>query len=168
MGKLNDFTNKRFGNLIVISRFEHNDQFNKPQWLCKCDCGKETVVSARRLKSGNTKSCGCLRKINHYKKYTNKNMKYYQRWKTMKSRCYNTNSTNYKNWGGRGISVCDEWKNNFKAWYDYVSKLPHFGEKGYSLDRINNDGNYEPGNVRWATHREQYLNSRSALVKEVS
>lgn len=81
----------------------------------------------------------------------------------MRSRCTNPNSTGYKNWGGRGIKVCDEWLNSFDAFYDYVSKLPHFGEKGRQLDRINNDGNYEPNNVRWATRSEQMRNSRNCL-----
>lgn len=78
----------------------------------------------------------------------------------MKDRCGNPRNKRYEDWGGRGITVCDEWKNDFQAFYDYVSKLSHFGEAGYSLDRINNDGNYEPNNVRWATRIEQNNNKR--------
>ena len=78
----------------------------------------------------------------------------------MIQRCTNPNQIRFKDYGGRGIKVCDEWLNSFEAFYDHVSQLPHFGEEGYSLDRINNNGNYEPGNVRWATAAEQVKNRR--------
>lgn len=83
----------------------------------------------------------------------------------MKKRCYNPKDEHFKYWGARGIAVCDEWLQSFQAFYDYVSQLPHFGEKGYTLDRINNDGNYEPGNVRWATAKEQIHNRRISIKK---
>ena len=82
-------------------------------------------------------------------------------WQAMKQRCNNPKSKDYKNYGGRGITVCEEWSNSFESFYSYVSVLPHYGEEGFSLDRINNDGNYEPGNVRWATRKEQNCNRRS-------
>lgn len=78
----------------------------------------------------------------------------------MRSRCLNPNATGYKNWGGRGIKIYEKWIHDFNAFYEYVSKLPHFGEKGYTLDRINNEGNYEPNNLRWATRYEQTHNRR--------
>ena len=78
----------------------------------------------------------------------------------MKNRCFNPKSLKYKDYGGRGITVCEEWRNDFIKYYEYVSKLPHFNEKGYSIDRINDNGNYEPGNVRWATAKEQANNTR--------
>lgn len=84
----------------------------------------------------------------------------------MRRRCLNPNYKDYKGYGGRGITVCEEWKNSFQAYYDYVSKLPHYGEKGYSLDRIDNDGNYEPGNVRWATAKEQANNRRKRKFRK--
>lgn len=86
--------------------------------------------------------------------------KIYCRWFDIKRRCNDERCAGYEDYGGRGIKVCDEWKNDFSAFYDYVSKLPHFGEEGRSIDRINNDGNYEPGNVRWATTTEQLRNRR--------
>ena len=78
----------------------------------------------------------------------------------MKQRCHNPHNKRYNCYGGRGISICKEWEKSFKAYFEYVSKLPHYGEPGYSIDRINNDGNYEPGNVRWATAYEQVHNRR--------
>lgn len=84
----------------------------------------------------------------------------YRKWHDMKTRCYYSGNISYKNYGGRGITVCEEWRNSFQAFYDYVSQLPHYGEPGYSLDRIDNDGNYEPGNVRWATKLMQMNNRR--------
>lgn len=78
----------------------------------------------------------------------------------MRNRCFKTSHKNYKDYGGRGITVCKEWNESFQAFYDYVSQLPHFGEEGYSLDRIDNDGNYEPSNVKWSTWNEQANNRR--------
>lgn len=89
-------------------------------------------------------------------------MPLYNVWRGMRSRCFLKTSKSYKNYGGRGIKVCDEWKENFQAFYDYVSQLPHFEEKGYSLDRIDNDGNYEPDNVKWSTRKEQANNRRTS------
>jgi len=85
---------------------------------------------------------------------------FYERWKNIHQRCFNENNPRYHDWGGRGITVCDEWKKNAKAFIDYISALKHAGEKGYSLDRKDNDGNYEPGNIRWATATEQNNNQR--------
>jgi hypothetical protein len=95
-------------------------------------------------------------RITHHKS----SEKIYLAWQGMRSRCFKRYNKSYKYYGGRGITVCDEWNNSFQAFYDYVSQLPHFGEKGYSLDRIDNDGNYEPNNVRWATQKEQCNNRR--------
>ena len=85
-------------------------------------------------------------------------------WVSMNQRCFNPSNKRYPHYGMRGIRVCDEWRNSFQAFYDYVSNLPHFGEPGYSLDRINNGGNYEPGNVRWATWKEQANNKRNNIL----
>lgn len=88
--------------------------------------------------------------------------KIYRVWQSMKSRCTRKTDKNFKDYGGRGITVCDEWMNDFQSFYDCVSHLPHFGEEGYSLDRINNEGNYEPGNVKWSTPYEQVHNRRTS------
>ena len=92
-----------------------------------------------------------------------KGTKLYEVWCSMKQRCFNPNNKRYKTYGGRGITVCEEWRNDFKTFYDYVSKLPHFGEEGRSIDRINNNGNYEPGNVRWATRKTQANNQQNTI-----
>ena len=84
----------------------------------------------------------------------------------MKQRCYNPNNKRYKDWGARGIKVCDRWKDSFENFYEDVSTLEHFGEKGYSLDRINNNGNYEPDNVRWADKKTQGRNRRTNHIVE--
>ena len=160
--KLIDLSGKRFGRLLVIGRngthvFPSGQK--RPTWRCVCDCGKEVVTYAQNLKTGNTSSCGCLAletRTTHNKWGT----KVYKTWDCMVQRCTNPKMTGYIYWGGRGIKVCDEWLNSFDAFYNYVSKLPHYGEEGRSLDRIDNDGNYEPNNVRWATRSEQNANKR--------
>lgn len=96
------------------------------------------------------------------KKHGMAGTKEYRRWKNIKTRCLCKSDPHYSRWGGRGISLYEPWQNDFMAFYDYVSKLEHFGEEGYSLDRIDNDGNYEPGNLRWATLTTQSRNTRNA------
>lgn len=163
---------KRFGRLVVLEQAEGKKN-GCLLWKCKCDCGNEVVVPSGKLTSGRKRSCGCLQtetasKIassgNNRRTHGMKRTKIYSIWNTMKFRCFNENAPNFNNYGGRGITVCDEWKDDFQSFYDYVSKLPHFGEDGYSLDRINNDGNYEPGNVKWSTRTEQNRNRRNVKI----
>lgn len=169
MGALKDLTGQKFGRLTVIERAD-STKHGAARWLCKCDCGNDTVVIGDELRKGATRSCGCLAKETtssrmkgctpYNKTHGKTGTLIYKEWSEMKRRCNNKNDKSYHNYGGRGISVCDIWQNSFEAFYDNVSKLPHFGEQGYSLDRINNDGNYEPNNVRWATAKEQANNRR--------
>lgn len=158
MSKLIDLTGERFGRLTVIKQTE-NDKPYGTKWLCKCDCGNEVIVFSNNLRRGNTRSCGCL-KLENQTTHDLWGTPIYRAWDNMRNRCYNKHYPGFKNWGGRGIIVCDEWKENFQLFYEYVSKLEHYGEPGRSLDRIDNDGNYEPGNVRWATRKEQTMNRR--------
>ena len=161
MPKAKDLSGRRFGYLVAISPISVKGRGLK--WLCKCDCGKEHCVDSYHLTHGNIKSCGCLQR----KMASKKNVRHglvgttiYNEWASMKQRCNNPNSFAYKYYGARGIKVCDEWNKSFESYYDYVSKLPKYGTPTYTLDRINNDGNYEPGNVRWASKSEQCFNRR--------
>lgn len=153
---------QRFGRLLVLEEDMENNE-KKAKWICKCDCGNIVSVYGHNLKSGTTKSCGCLyldRKREKHPRYQTglSHEPIYTVWCGMKQRCFNPKATEYSAYGGRGITVCNEWKNSFEKFYEYVSKLPHYGEDGRSIDRINNNGNYEPGNVRWATKEQQYQN----------
>lgn len=168
MGKLKDLTGQRFGRLIVVE-LVGKDKEHRALWRCQCDCGNECIKSSKHLTPNGTKSCGCLisevtiaRSTTHEMSYT----KIHQTWARMKQRCFDLNFIGYEYYGGRGITVCEEWCNDFQAFFDYVSKLEHFGEEGYSLDRINVNGNYEPGNVRWATAKEQARNKRTTIFVE--
>lgn len=167
MGALIDLTGQKFGRLTVINRAKNHTQKNgsvKTQWLCECDCGNRVVVQGVNLKNGHVKSCGCYQKDNpsHYK-HGKRNEWSYKVWKHIKQRCFDKNCKRYKDYGGRGITVCDRWKNSFEAFYEDVSKLPNFGKEGYTLDRIDNDGNYELLNCRWADNRTQGNNKRNNL-----
>ncbi len=170
MGAVINLTGQRFGRLTVIERVTTN----KPQahWKCLCDCGNFVIVRGQSLREGATKSCGCFRQeasASRASKKTTHGMSHTKIngvWWAIIMRCFNPNYPSYKNYGGRGITVCDEWRNDFTAFYEHVSKLEHFGKDGYTLDRIDNDGNYEPGNVRWATAKEQSRNRRSNIVVE--
>lgn len=153
---------KKYNRLTPIEiKYRKN---SRNYWLCRCDCGNYKIVQESNIKSGAVKSCGCLKaeaqkgnKNSNYKHGLQKT-KAYRAWANMKQRCFNSKHPEYSAYGGRGIMVCKDWINNFQAFYDYVSKLPHFGEEGRSIDRINNNGNYEPDNIRWATLEQQYEN----------
>jgi len=159
-----DLTGQRFGFLTVIRHEGY--RWGKRAWLCVCDCGKETTVITGSLTSGNTQSCGCFhravisrmnKQIKPRRTHGMRNTPEYRAWINMKSRCYNPNVPYYKWYGERGISICKEWLDNFAAFYEHIGPRPG---KGYSIDRINNDGDYEPGNIRWATTYEQRNNRR--------
>lgn len=159
--ELQDLTGQRFGRLVVLQRVKKENNKNT-FWLCKCDCGKEKTVRAECLKSKNTQSCGCKQRestLIHGKS----NTKLYTVWSAMIQRCYNKNSKVYKYYGGRGIVMCDEWKNSFQAFYDwamangYDENLP---QGKCTIDRINNEGSYEPNNCRWTTQKNQSNNTR--------
>lgn len=150
---------KTLGRLTVMQEYGRSKS-GDVLWECQCACGKRTVVRGSQLKRGVVKSCGCLRKLwplAHFKKHGLIHTKEYNAWEGMKQRCNNANSKSYYNYGGRGIRVCDKWANSFMAFLSDVGRCP---APGLSIDRINNNGNYEPGNVRWATATEQSRNNR--------
>mgnify|MGYP000827348165 FL=1 len=165
MNKLhNDPTGKRFGRLTVVKRVENSSR-GKSQFLCKCDCGREKIIPRNAFMSGGVKSCGCLlsekskiRATKHGLRFT----RLYRIWCDMKSRCNAKTGKAYQLYVLRGISVCDEWKNNFQAFYNWAMSNGYSDE--LTIDRINNDGNYEPTNCRWATYSEQNKNKRRKLT----
>jgi len=158
MSKLIDLTGQKYNKLTVVKR-DGRDKFGHAIWLCRCECGNIKSISGDNIIRELTRSCGCLALKNDFKHgYAGTNI--YRKWNGMKNRCFNPNSEKYKDYGARGITVFHEWIKDFLKYYDYVSKLPHYDEDGYSIDRINVDGNYEPGNVRWATAKVQANNQR--------
>ena len=150
MSKPIDITNQRFGSLVAISLVERTNQ--GAVWECMCDCGNTTRVHAKTLRYGSVKSCGCGMGKSHGMSYT----KTYRAWRSMQDRCYNTNRPNYGGYGGRGITVCDEWRSSFENFYRDMGECPD----GLSLDRINVNGNYCKENCRWATQSVQVFNTR--------
>ena len=135
-------------------------------WNCICDCGKEHIADGASMKNGTTQSCGCLhdemfestRTKYRYKHGEANQNRLYRIWKGMKGRCYVKTNTAYKNYGAKGVTICDEWKNNYSSFKDWA--LANGYEDGLTIDRIDPFGNYEPSNCRWSTYLEQAHNKR--------
>ncbi len=156
-----DLAGDRFGRLVVKRR--KGRIRSEATWLCQCDCGNEKVVASRLLRDGTVQSCGCLRailyefipspRITHGMSHT----KEHQAWNSMKLRCHDPGNSNYPRYGARGIRVCKRWRESFENFFADMGKCP---DPKMSLDRIDNDGNYEPNNCRWATFSQQQFNKR--------
>lgn len=163
-GRAANLANATFGNLVALGPIRKGPD-GRIIWLCQCKCGSTTEVRSCHLISGHTQSCGCqgsrMTAGERFSTHSLGKSREYKSWAHIVQRCTNPNNRAFGRYGGRGITVCDEWRHSFQAFYDYVSALPNSGQRGYSIDRIDNDGNYEPGNVKWSTQTEQARNKRS-------
>ena len=156
-----DLSGQKFKNLTalkIIGSSKHHEKI----WLCICDCGKETVVRASKLRSGRTGSCGCKSKDFFNPTHFGTGTRLYNIWRGMKTRCTNPHATQYARYGGRGITICPEWLHDFASFRDWA--LSNGYRDDLTIDRIDNDMGYFPDNCRWATIREQSLN-RSTSIK---
>jgi len=160
--KTPDETGRRYGRLVVIARADRRDA-GYAQWDCQCDCGATCVVRGTSLRDGTTHSCGCLQpdiarhqSTIHGESPRSGRSREHRAWKAMKERCHYPQHRGWKHYGGRGITVCERWRDSFDQFLSDVGRCP----PGLTLDRIDVNGHYEPGNVRWATWSQQALNKR--------
>jgi len=160
MSKLIDLTGLSFGKLIVLRQEDSMGVGRKTRsrWLCLCQCGEKSTVNGSNLRFGITKSCGCLVVESVSKssfKHGHSKSPTYIAWQSMKWRCSNRKATDYKDYGGRGIKVCDRWKNSFESFLEDMGEKP---SKRFSIDRIDNNGDYKPFNCKWSTQIDQQNN----------
>lgn len=170
MGKSIDHSGKRYSKLTVIGRVKIEGARNA-MWECICECGNKTIVASANL-GKSTGSCGCLAKESaravlagntYTRTHLMSHSKEYQSWGKMIQRCENPNNPKYRIYGARGITVCRRWRNSFEAFYADMGPQPY----RHTIDRRDNDGNYEPSNCRWATKKEQGRNRRGNRIIEI-
>lgn len=155
-----DLVGTRFGRLVVL-RFAGINKNGNSTWLCKCDCGNEKVVSGGNLRAGTVSSCGCIRK-EQLQTHGESNTRLYNTWNAMKARCYNPKNNRYAIYGARGITVCHEWLDDFKAFSNWAYLNGYRDD--LTIDRIDNDKGYSPDNCRWVTNKAQSNNKRNNNV----
>lgn len=153
-----NLTGLKFNKLTVI-KLKSKNKNGSYIWECKCDCGNTIYVTTSQLKSGQTKSCGCLRKEKHHKTHGLTKHKLYRIYWGMKGRCYDIKNHRYNLYGGRGIAICDEWLNNFLSFYNW--SIQNGYKDGLTIDRIDGNNNYTPSNCRWINKKNQNRNLRT-------
>lgn len=160
MNTLIDMTGKRFGAWLVLHRSD--SPINSAYWLCRCECGTVRSVWGSSLRKQKSRNCGCLRntsKLKHGDTINGTATTEYLRWTAAKQRCYNKNDNRFKDYGGRGITMCGEWRTDFSKFLADMGRCP----EGLTLERIDNDKGYSPDNCKWATYHEQRMNQRSSM-----
>lgn len=158
-----ELTGRRFSRWTVVEEVDKRGK--ESYWLCKCDCGVERSVSGNNLRAGKSTSCGCLGLENMLQSVTHHGLSkhpLHSKWSSMIARCYNPNNKRYMDYGGRGITVCEEWRNDFMSFYTW--SISNGWSPELTIDREKNDGNYEPGNCRWADRITQARNRRSSRI----
>ena len=160
-----DLTGLKIGRLTVVRAIAMIN--GKLFWHCMCDCGNPKDITGERLKNGQTKSCGCLKRDamgDNFRTHGKSKSSEYRIWAKIKERCYNTKNDNYHYYGGRGIRVCDRWLNSFE---NFIADMGQRPSMEHSIDRFpDKDGNYEPTNCRWATQKQQTRNQRNNSLLE--
>lgn len=178
MGVLIDLTGQKYGRLTVLNRAKSVNKHTF--WKCVCECGNNVVVDSYNLRNGHTQSCGCYRQevlekarspfiTTHGMSRT----RFYRIWRSMKKRCHDEKHPYYKDYGGRGISVCEEWRFSFENFYcdmyqSYLEHVEKYGEKDTTIDRVDNNGNYVYNNCKWSTQLEQHRNTRMSVYISIN
>jgi len=161
---MQDLTGMKFGRLTVLNRVLPNNKWNETRWLCRCECGKEKVITRHSLNKG-TKSCGCLR-IDSISKHGLYHTRIHKEWEGVKARCNNPNDTVYKYYGARGIKICNDWNDNFLSFYNWA--MDNGYDDNLTLDRIDVNKNYEPSNCRWVDRVAQQRNRRDSVYVTIN